>query len=78
MPRGRAFGVDARVEEEFAMSDETSLFNTGRYVSLCPSLQRDLDELDKSWAYAEALNLLYEHAGLSEEEYLKLRTTGNE
>ena len=53
------------------MSDGESLFNTGRYVSLCPSLQRDLAYvLGKDWI-GRAITLLEDCAGLSEEEYLK-------
>ena len=58
------------------MSDEESLFNTGRYVSLCPSLQRDIFELAQAVYSDEAIVLLEKCAGLSEEEYLKRKAAG--
>ena len=61
-----------------AVEDDGPLFPVRGYVSMCPSLQRELNRLLRSGWAAKSLWLLEDFAGLSEEEYLKRKAADNE
>jgi hypothetical protein len=53
------------------MTDDETLLNGGGYVTLCPSLQRELERLLHKGYAMNALWFLEDFAGLSEDEFLK-------